>query len=101
MARSSAAPSPSSRPEWISTLVGKSTADATVRDASLRTPHQNTVFLRPTIEFNDNYREPLRYCRLAYSNGGWSISTPDDSQICETILSWLNRNVDPSSPSPE
>jgi hypothetical protein len=46
-----------------------------------------------TVEFADEYREPVRYYRLKYTGDGWENTTPDEPSICETVVEWLEENV--------
>jgi hypothetical protein len=93
MARSSVAPSPLYRPKWLSTPIGKSEAGATITNVSLQPARRCKLSLRLTIEFEDNYREPVRFYRVKYTGNEWINTTPDEPSILETILDWLEETI--------
>jgi hypothetical protein len=93
MARSSVASRPPYRPRWLSTPIGRTEDGATVTDVDLQPARQSTLSLRLTVEFADEYREPVRYYRLKYTGDGWENTTPDEPSICETVIEWLEENV--------
>lgn len=93
MARSSVAPRLPHRPQWLSTPIGKTEDGATVTDIALQSARRCKLSLRLTIEFDDDYREPVRYYRIKYTGEGWVNTTPGEPSICETVISWLEENV--------
>lgn len=100
MARSSAPPSPSNRPQWLSTPIGRSESGAEIIDISPQTARINEFKLRLTIHFKDNYREPLRYYRVVYDGQNWICSTPRKPDVCQTVINWLEQKIgDPTAPS--
>lgn len=93
MARSSVAPSSPHRPQWLSKPIGRTEDGATVTDVALHPARRCELSLRLTIEFDGNYREPVRYYRLKYTGDEWVNTTPDEPSICATVINWLEENV--------
>lgn len=93
MARSSVGSSLSHRPQWPSTPVGRSENGATITETDLQNLPYHIPTLQLTIEFENDFREPVRYYRVSYTGSEWINTTPDKPAILDIVLEWLNEAV--------